>query len=303
MSTALSQGFPFFRGGSEPLQEARAYCVRLTRRTALNFYYAFLFLKERDRHTAFAIYSYCRTADDLADDERLSVHERLSALERFEDQLETCWLGEPVGHPVFQALQPILARREVSLEPFRLLLKGMRQDLTVTRYATFRELETYCYHVAAVVALMLIPVFDPERASDLQAYAREGGTAVQLTNILRDVREDAHMGRIYLPQEDLDRFGVAESELLSDRPTEAFRDLMAYEVERARGYYEAAEAILTPRDRRRQQALEAARAIYRHLLDEIVRRRYDVLSGRLSLSGPRKLGLALGSLARGWAGR
>lgn len=281
------------------LAEAQAYCQQLTRRTAKNFYYAFALLNEEGQKAGFAIYAFCREADDLADAEGVSDAERLAALDAYEKQLEATLRGESVPHPVFTAVRDVLARVAIPPEAFRLMIAGMRQDVRVHRYATFAELEDYCYQVASSVALLLMPIFDAERAAALGEYARTGGVAVQLTNILRDVREDAQMGRIYLPQEDLARFDLSEADIFAGVYDARFKALMAFETERARELYARADALLTPRDRKRQQALETARLIYRRLLDRIVARDYDVLRERIAISTVEKAWISVFCLLRG----
>ena len=276
------------------LKEAQAYCKELAQRNAKNFYYAFRFLPVAQQQAAFAIYAFCREADDIADSTALTLDEQIVALDRFENLLNASFEGKRGVYPVFIALHDALKRFPLPQNPFHLLLQGMRDDLTVHRYATMADLEAYCYKVASAVALLLIPVFDPERSEALMPYARSGGIAVQLTNILRDVREDAAMGRIYLPQEDLARFGVSEEAILEGKLDDRFRALMAFEVERARSYYQEADACLIRRDRKRQRVLETARLIYRQVLEEIPRRNFDIFRERVSLSTPRKVRISLG---------
>lgn len=286
------------------LRIAQDHCRRLTREQAKNFYYAFLFLPEAKQRAAFALYAFCRAADDIVDGESPDDEAKENALDRYEAELEACLAGEPGPHPVFVALAPVLSAFPIPPAAFRLMIRGMRQDLTTTRYPDFASLEAYCYQVASSVALMLMPVFDPERADALAPYARSGGIAVQLTNVLRDVAEDAALGRIYLPLEDLARFGVSEEALLAGKPEAGFRELMAFEADRARAFHVLAEEALTPRDRQAQRVLETARLIYRKVLDEIVRRRYDVLGRRISLSPTRKLAISIATLlGAGEAGR
>ncbi len=285
------------------LDEARRHCRDLTWRSAKNFFYAFLFLSTEQREAAFAIYAFCRVADDLADDESRPPTERLEALARYETDLDACLAGRPVADPVFVALRAVLDRVAVPERGFRLMLEGVRQDLVVDRYRTFDELADYCFKVASTVALLLMPVFDPQRPGDYEPYVRAGGVAVQLTNILRDIKEDAARGRIYLPADDMAQFGVDDAMVLSGEPTEPLRLLIAFEVERAERLYDEAERLVTPRDRQNQIVLETSRTLYRRLLSRIRDRRYDVFSCRVALSPLRKLQISLGVRIRGWIGR
>lgn len=285
------------------LTAARRFCRELTWKAAKNFYYAFLFLSQEQREAAFAIYAFCRVADDISDDESRPEAERLADLADFEEALDRCLRRERVSHPVFVALRDVLERTPVPDRGFKLMLEGVRQDLSVHRYATFADLEEYCFKVASTVALLLMPIFDPDRQGDGEEYVRTGGVAVQLTNIIRDVAEDAERGRIYLPAEDLERFEVSEEEILACRPTEGIRALLAFEADRALHLYEEADRLISARDRRHQIVLETSRAIYRRLLDRIKEQRFDVFCRRISLSPIEKLATSLGVRASGWLAR
>jgi phytoene synthase len=217
-------------------------------------------------------------------------------LKAWRAELDACFRGAP-RHPVMRRLAEVLERLPIPRIYFEELLNGVEMDLSTTRYATFAELEQYCYRVAGVVGLMCIEVFG-YRQPDTRRYAEHLGTAFQLTNILRDVGRDGAAGRIYLPQEDLARFGCTTADILDRRLTPGFRDLMRFEADRARGFYEAAEAALPASDRKAMLPAEIMRAIYARLLRQIERRAFDVYSRPIRLSDTHRLALALGCWTR-----
>jgi phytoene synthase len=280
-------------------EQSYAFCRKLARREAGNFYHAFRLLPRRQRLAMSALYSFLRLSDDLGDNSAPTDQKRL-ALADWRRQLKRSWDGED-GHAVFPALRHTAATYGISRELFETALDGVEMDLDTTRYATFADLEQYCYRVASVVGLACIRIWEchDEGAG---AYAESAGTAFQLTNILRDLGEDCDRGRIYLPQEDLERFGYPEEHLRRRERSPAFRELMAFEVARARSYYRAAEpltSLLSPPGRAVYQVMSRT---YRSLLELIEKSNYDVFSQRVHLGSWRKLGLALQALpARfGW---
>jgi 15-cis-phytoene synthase len=286
----------------------------LTKASRSNFSYAFLFLPKPKREALYAVYAFCRVTDDLVD-EALAIAsgaESVAAglpvlpagqvgtpLERVKGwraELESCFRGETT-HPVTQRLAEVIRDFQIPHTYFEELLNGVEMDLTMPRYATFAELQQYCYRVAGVVGLMCIEIFG-YRQPATRTYAEHLGTAFQLTNILRDLAADADRGRIYLPQEDLRRFGYSEQDLLERRRTPAFSDLMRFEVRRARQFYAAARSVLPVEDRRTMVAAEIMGAIYSRLLDRIEARGYDVYSDRIRLSDSHRMWLALTCWAR-----
>ncbi|MBI2563751.1 MAG: squalene/phytoene synthase family protein, partial [candidate division NC10 bacterium] len=212
-------------------------------------------------------------------------------LKTWREELEACFRGEAT-HPVTERLAETIRTFRIPHGYFEELLNGVEMDLAKFRYATFAELQQYCYRVAGVVGLMCIEVFGYTNPMT-RTYAQHLGTAFQLTNILRDLATDGERGRIYLPQEDLKRFGVTEADLLERRVTPAFLDLMRFEVGRARQFYAAARAALPAEDRRTMLAAEIMRAIYTRILDRIEGMGYDVFSRRIRLSDTQRLWLAL----------
>jgi phytoene synthase len=274
-----------------------AYCERLARRAAGNFYHAFRLLPAEQRRAMCALYAFMRVADDLADGPADAAAKR-RALQSWRRQLDAALRGA-YGHALHPALHRSVERYGIPREYLGAVLDGVEMDLDTPRYATFAELYGYCYRVASAVGLACIHVwgFAGERA---KSYAESAGVAFQLTNILRDLGEDAARGRVYLPQEDLDRFGYRADDLALGRRDGRFRGLMRFQAERARSYYDAAEplaGLLAPAGR---AVFLVMSRTYRGLLDAIVRRDYDVFSGRVRLSRLYKLWLAARALPVRW---
>lgn len=290
---------------TDSVEQAYAACEAIARREAKNFYYAFLALPKTKRAAVCAVYAFMRHADDLADDERVSREQRLLQSQQWLKEWHRAAAGEPTDDPVFLALQDTQQRFGISTELLDQLVQGTMLDLTTpvgsdarTTYPTFEDLYRYCYYVASVVGLVCIRIFgytDPHA----EALAEQTGIAFQLTNILRDVREDAERGRIYLPLDDLERFQVTVEQLASNRGdrelTAKERALMEMEARRAREYYLAAERLLPLISRDSRAALWVLVTIYRRLLDHIEGARYQVFSARVTVPTAEKLWI----LARG----
>jgi 15-cis-phytoene synthase len=265
------------------------YCQQKAAQSGSSFYYSFLFLPPPRRRAITALYAFCREVDDAVDEVADPAVAR-TKLAWWRQEVARTFDGTP-QHPVAQALVPIVREFALPPEHFQAVIDGMAMDLEQARYVDFAALELYCHRVAGVVGLMSAEIFgytDPRT----RGYARDLGVAFQLTNICRDVGEDARRGRIYLPQEDLARFGVAPSALLQAEYTDAVRSLMAFEVSRAQAWYERALAQLPAVDRKAQRTGLIMAAIYRTLLDEIARDGYRVLDRRTSLTPLRKLWIA-----------
>ena len=273
--------------------------ARLTRQSGTSFYYAFLILPEAKRRAIYALYAFCRVVDDCVDE---PDGEREAGLARWTAELDKAYAGAPETE-LGRELAETVARFPIPRGAFEDIVAGCRMDLATRRYATFAELRVYCERVASAVGLASIEIFgyDDPGTHD---YAIELGLALQLTNILRDIAQDARRDRIYLPLEDLERFGVSEAELLAavDDPrasrSPGLRDLLAFEAERARSHYAAAARALPARDRHAMRAAEIMGAVYRAVLEEWARRGHPVAGPRLQLSKPRKLWIALRTLAR-----
>lgn len=261
----------------------------MCRRHAKSFHFASHFLPRDKRYAAYAVYAFCRTMDDAVDCAPPGQAE--AALHAFCRRLDDVYAGrlDVAADDPLRAFESVVREYGVPQRHFLDLADGCRMDLTVTRYADWPALEGYCYRVAGVVGLIMSRVFRlPDPAAEPRAVAM--GNAMQLTNILRDVREDWERGRVYLPQGEMARFGVTESDLAAGRVTDGFRSLMAFQVTRARALYAdgaAGLASLPPDGSRGTAAVMST--VYGGILDDIERRGYDVFSGRAHLSTARKL--------------
>lgn len=271
--------------------DPQAYCTALTKASGSNFYYAFMPLAKPRRDALFVIYAFCRYADDIVDEEPDPDKARVAL-----DAWRVEWQQALSGH----ATHPITIRLAQVMDDYRInpklpfeLLDGMAMDLGEVRYQDFDRLAGYCYRAASVVGLMCIRVFGCTHP-DADRFAEAHGMAFQLTNILRDVGKDLEKGRIYLPQQELQRFGVSTEDLATAHYTPGYRALMAFQGERARSYYDQARRLLTQLPEADRKALLPSRimgAIYEALLDEMWEREYRLFSP-VSLSTPRKLYLA-----------
>jgi phytoene synthase len=271
------------------LAAAYAHCARVTRSSGSSFAAAFWMLPAPRRRALHAIYAFCRLADDIADDPAVAG-DRARLLERWRGELRDGYRGTS-RHPVGMALGDAARRFELPEQLFLDLLAGVEADLSGRPIDTFEDLYRYCYCVASTVGLLLVRVLEARGAGVLE-YAEKMGIAVQLTNVLRDVGEDAAAGRIYLPREDLRRMSVRPESLREGKMTEEIRLLLALYAERARIYYEQAARALPPEERRRLRAAEAMGRIYRTLLEELQARGFPCLERPLRLSKPRRLAIA-----------
>lgn len=281
---------PASLGLALPSMDVRDHAKKLTKESASNFYYSFLFLPKPKREAMYAVYAFCRSSDDIVDG-HLPVNEAAKQLRFWREELERGYQGRAT-HPIMVRVSEVAKRYRIPKRYFEELIDGMEMDLEKHRYATFEELREYCYRAASVVGLICIEIFGYKNPRT-KAYAENLGIAFQLTNILRDLVPDLKRGRIYLPLEDLSRFHYREEDLLAQIYNEAFMELMRFEAGRARSYFQKAEAALSREDRRSMLAAEIMRAIYAKLLGEIERASYNVFSQRISLSKPLRLRLAL----------
>lgn len=280
-------------GGVALLDADYERCAHVTRRSSSNFYYAFMLLPPDRRRALYAVYAFCRFVDDIADDE--SIRDPALLLHRWREELDRVYDGAPT-RAVPRALADSARRFNIPRAHFEEVIAGVEMDLSRKRYATFEDLRLYCYRVASAVGLICIEIFGYQNPS-AKTYAENLGLAFQITNILRDVREDAERGRIYLPLEDLSRFNVTEDEILRGVYSSNFVQLMDFEAKRAQEFYDRAQSALAPEDRSTLLTAEAMRLIYGALLERIVKSNYRVLDRRLSLSAPHKLFL----VGRAWA--
>jgi phytoene synthase len=273
------------------LAASYAFCERIARERARNFYYSFLLL-DRDRRNAMcAIYAFMRYCDDLSDEGGATVDDRRKAITAWAADLEHALAGNPPDHLVWPAFLDTVKRYRIPHEYFREMIAGVSSDLEPRRMATFEELYRYCYQVASVVGLTIIHIFgfDDARALDL---AEKCGIAFQLTNILRDVKEDESLDRVYLPAEDLERFHVRAP----FEQNAAFLELMKFEGKRARDYYNESAPLIGMVSPETRRSLWALIRIYSRLLDKIEANQYRVLDGRIRVPTTEKLSI----LARAW---
>ena len=263
---------------------------------AKNFYYSFLLLEKPQRDAMCAIYAFMRHCDDLSDDPATpdKVQLRLSMTD-WRIQLDRALQGEVGDNPIWPAFADSVRRYGIPHRYFHEMIDGVLSDLEPVEIQTFQQLYSYCYRVASVVGMTITHVFGFQSPKALM-LAEKCGIAFQLTNILRDVREDAGMDRVYLPQEDLDRFHVSVEQLRSGVEDEAFRELMSFEAARARQYYAESAPLMGLIEAKSRRSLWAIRAIYLRLLDKIEHSRYSVLSGRISVSKPVKVAILLRAL-------
>ncbi len=292
-----------------PLQLRAAYsvCRHIARSAAKNFYYGFLALPSGKRNALSAVYAFMRRADDISDDPSILAEQRREKLEAWMAAFRRVVDGERTDDPVLFALADSQKRFSIPLELLEKLVRGTEMDVPQAsaksapaevpqlQYETFAQLYDYCYHVASVVGLVCIRIFG-YRDARAEKLAEETGVAFQLTNILRDVKEDAGLGRVYLPCEDFARFGLDVHALTNGTAPASLRPLLEFEALRAREYYRASEELLPLVNEDSQAALWTLVEIYRRLLDKIVARNYDVFSQRIALSPAEKLTV----MVKGW---
>ena len=276
------------------LRAAYDHCAGIAKRSGSSFLAAFWLFPREQRRALHAIYAFCRLADDIADDPAVR-EDRGLLLARWRDVLDDAYLGKST-HPVGIALGDAVHRFHLRKQWFEDLLAGVESDLRGEVIERFADLERYCYCVASTVGLLVVAVRGMH-GPEVEAYARHMGIAVQLTNVLRDVGEDAASGRVYLAREDLDRLGIAPESLAAGELTEELRLLLALYAERARIRYERAEAALPAAHRGALRPAQAMGGIYRDLLETLRARGFPCLAAPLRLSKPRRLVVA----ARTWA--
>jgi len=254
-----------------------------------SFYYAFLFLPPTQRAAITAFYAFCREIDDVVDD-MVDPSVASSKLAWWQTEVTQSFAGQP-SHPVLQALMPLAAEFQIEQHHLQSVIEGCQMDLTQTRYLDYPGLQRYCHLVAGVVGEVAAQIFG-QTVPQTTLYAHKLGQALQLTNIIRDVGEDAGRGRIYLPVNELQQFDVKAHEILKRSYSERFTALMQFQARRAQGLYDEALALLPAVDRRAQKPGLMMASIYRALLTEIERDNFQVLHQRISLTPLRKLWLA-----------
>lgn len=297
--SSVAHNPPQFVPTESQLHMAYSVCRGITRERAKNFYYGFLVLPKIKRQALCAVYAFMRRCDDIADDPSLSPRDRRQKLDAWVDAFHGAQSGLPTDDPILLALTDAQRRFHIPLGLLDGLAFGTAMDveeesvqpdasgLTI-RYHSFQDLERYCYQVASVVGLVCIRIFgytDPAA----EPLAERLGLAFQLTNIIRDVKEDASLRRIYLPQQDLDHFGIPPSELASNPAPGRLRPLLEFEAQRAFENYRAADELIPLISEDSQPALWTLATIYRSLLEKIVRLNYDVMARRISLTTREKV--------------
>ena len=276
------------------LDRAYEYCRSLTKERAKNFYYAFITLPPVKRRAIYAVYAFCRLCDDATDD-FIDADEKLRLVKEQRDLLEGACSGDPQGQ-VYLALEDAINSFKIPTGYLEEVINGVEMDVSKTRYATFEELREYCYRVASSVGLICIEIFGYKDARAVE-YAVDLGLAMQLTNILRDVEEDLERDRVYIPQEELARFGCSEEDLFRGVVNDNFRNLMRFQVDRARDFFGKGRQLLPLLSPRSRACPAVLHGTYSRLLDRIESSGYNVFGRRVSLSTSEKLVL----MARLWA--
>jgi 15-cis-phytoene synthase len=274
-------------GGVDPIEQARGWCKDYTKRRASNFYYAFAILPEAKRNAIYAAYAFSGVIDDIADElqDRAEQEYRLAEIRQ---RLRDCYAGIR-EEPLFVALGDAIDRFGIPGNLFEELMNGVEMDISVDRYATWAELYQYCYRVASMVGLICISVFGAKSSAQAEELAIDLGVALQIVNVMRDVKEDAERGRVYLPCDELSACGLSDREILAGCYDERFRLLMQRQGERAHAYFERGRQLLPLLDMRSRMCVNVLQGIYAEILKRIEERDYDVLTERVRLSGREKI--------------
>jgi phytoene synthase len=283
---------------SEPkpdIAEAYRECADITRRSGSSFASAFWMLPKKKRNALHAIYAFCRLADDIADDPEIAG-DRTALLARWREELDDAFRGK-AQHAVGVALSDAIKSYRFPEQVFVDLLDGVEFDLAEEPIETFDDLRLYCYRVASTVGLLVVRILGFENPRSLE-FAETLGIAVQLTNVLRDVGDDASAGRIYLPRDELVRFGVSAESLFAGEMTDELQPMLSFNAKRAASYYDRAEQLLPDEDRRALRPATAMGRIYRALLDELIEREFPCFEQPVRISKPRRVAIA----AKVWMG-
>ncbi len=274
----------------------RDIAKEIAKKSNSSFYYAFNLLPAEQRDAMNTVYAFCRQTDDIVDEGSIPDDIKYEKLRKWRIELEKSLDGQS-DYALINKLSKTIQNFSIPLEPFFDLIKGMEMDLQKKRYLTFNDLQTYCYNVASTVGLMCIEIFGYRHPS-AKDFAINLGIALQLTNILRDVKKDAEKGRIYLPKEDLEKFNYNESDVFNNTYNENFQRMMKYQVERAREYFNAATACLNREDKKAMFAARAMQHIYSRMLNKIVDADYNVYQNKIKISTFKKVGISLGVWAK-----
>ena len=285
----VTPGSTFSPSSPAALAEAYEECRRVTKREAKNFYFAFLTLPPEQRKGICVAYTFCRYCDDSVDAEG-TADEKLTRISRLRHMLSETYDGRP-AESLFVGLADVAKTYRIPQEYFQEVLNGVESDLVKTRYADFEELRQYCYQVASVVGLICIQIFGYNGGETARRHATDLGLAMQLTNICRDVREDWEFGRVYLPQDEMRRFGVTEADLEAGRVTDSFGNLLQFQIDRAREYFVNGRGLLSYLPKRSRACPVALGLIYGGVLDRIERAGYNVFDQRITVSKSAKLAL------------
>jgi phytoene synthase len=298
MSAAVGNAPVQFAPTASQLEMAYSVCRSIARSAAKNFYYGFVVLPQRKRNALSAVYAFMRRCDDIADDTTLSANDRHNKLADWLDKVHRALASQPTDDPVLLALTDAQRFYNIPIGLLDQLAFGTAADLDTgqndgtsapqIRYETFEELRRYCYGVASVVGLVCIKIFG-YRDPAAEPLAEQCGLAFQLTNIIRDVKEDVAMGRVYFPREDLAQFGLSPADLAPQVDVARVRPLLALEADRAREGYRSGEELIALVNEDSQPALWVLITIYRRLLEKIALKQYDVFSERVRLTVPEKL--------------
>ena len=273
----------------------------LTKKSASNLALAFILLPREKRDAMSALYAFCRAVDDVADEDSVPTEKRREQLSAWREDIRRACENKNPQFTLNQEFAPVIRQFKLPFALFDELIKGCEMDLDTLRYENFDELELYCYRVASVVGLLSIEIFGYQNAAT-HDYAVQLGKALQLTNILRDVKNDAARGRIYLPQSELQKFNVTENEILAGKFSENYFALAASVAERARNYYSLAQKTLPPEDRKSMVAAELMGSVYWRLLQKLESEKFNVFGEPVKLSKPQKLALIFRSWLRHAAG-
>lgn len=268
----------------------------IARTSKSSFYYAFNLLPEEKRDAMNTVYAFCRETDDIVDESGETVEVKFEKLHKWYVELEKSLRGHS-GYPLLNKLGNTIHKFNIPYEPFFELLKGMEMDLQNKRYLTFDDLKLYCYRVASTVGLMCIEIFGYKHKS-AKEFAIDLGIALQLTNILRDIKKDSLKGRIYLPQEDLEKFGYKDEDILNQNYNPNFVGLMKYEVQRAEEFFSRATENLSLDDKKAMFAARAMQHIYKRLLEKIVEADYNIYNKNIKVNSFEKVGISLGVWAK-----
>lgn len=268
----------------------------ISKNSKSSFYYAFNLLPEEKRDAMNVVYAFCRKTDDIVDETNDSQDVKYEKLRKWRIEFEKAFAGHS-EFPLLNKLGKTISNFNIPLDPFFELIKGMEMDIQKDRYKSFDDLQLYCYRVASTVGLMCIEIFGYKHPST-KNFAVDLGIALQLTNILRDIGKDAEKGRIYLPQEDLQKFNYNESELMMKVYNNQFKELMMYESGRAKIYFNSATSHLDLEDKKTMFAARAMQHIYYKMLEKIIAAEYDVFNNNIKVSKFEKVGIALGVWAK-----